>query len=96
MKIEKLPNQAYYLNSYFQRNCFALMFSITLYRYSFVVFAYIHNFTEVPRFLMENTVRRDLHLISNLNFSIQFLHQLITTLVHMHEQGTTNKHWVWG
>ena len=52
-------------------NCFAAMLPVTFHSHSSSVFAYIHDFTEVPRFLMEHTVHWNLHPVSNLNFCYQ-------------------------
>jgi len=52
-------------------NCFAVMLSLTFHSHSFFIFTYIHDFTEVPRFLMKHAVHWNLHSISNLNFRQQ-------------------------
>ncbi len=54
-----------------ENNFFAVVSLFTLYRYSFSVFTYPHDFARVSIFWMKLLVRWNLHFISDLNFSYQ-------------------------
>jgi len=73
--------QISWYKSNIEGNCFAAVLSVTLHSYSFTIFTDVHNFTNMPRFLMKNTMHWNLHLIPKLNISHQhFLPKQLTRL----------------